>query len=300
MPKGGLKVPLSRHWGHVRFFIERKKSGFIGKKLTSTYKLYAGDFLKTKGSPMVYAKRVFSVGTSHFVISSREDDLSRDRSCRSEHYIGKLRSNKDKDEYCLYDNGVSSNEYEQAKGLSGLKDGDESEIYGREDIRRCLGVIIYRNRNEMSEKFMEASIPQIILEKDDKPWDWPDERLPGIEHEPLVDVFRRLRISDTQNIAKYDKIQCYESIDRSANSTPHALENFQHECTKSSVKNFQLVETKAGVSTRKRKGLDKEHVVLQFSKVSENVYSLDVQFPLSISQALGICLSRFDTNAVQH
>ena len=53
--------------------------------------------------------------------------------------------------------------------------------------------------------------------------------------------------------------------------------------TEASVKNFQLVADN-----------DHNHVILQFGKISKNVFTMDYQWPINALQAFAICLSSFD------
>lgn len=38
-----------------------------------------------------------------------------------------------------------------------------------------------------------------------------------------------------------------------------------------------------------------EHVILQMGKVGNDCFNVDFQYPLSLTQAFAICLTRFDT-----
>lgn len=57
-----------------------------------------------------------------------------------------------------------------------------------------------------------------------------------------------------------------------------------------SIKNFQLIPETDG-----RMGSTIGEFVLQFGKQSKDDFSMDVQFPISVFQAVGLALSAFDT-----
>lgn len=59
--------------------------------------------------------------------------------------------------------------------------------------------------------------------------------------------------------------------------------NFNGRVTMASVKNFQVIHND-----------DPDYIVLQFGKVSPNIFSMDYQYPMSALQAFGICLTSFD------
>jgi tubby and related proteins len=78
--------------------------------------------------------------------------------------------------------------------------------------------------------------------------------------------------------------------------------NFRGRVTVASVKNFQLVaatQPAAGAPTPSEPTAppppDQEKVVLQFGKVTKDMFTMDYCYPLSAFQAFAICLSSFDT-----
>ena len=60
--------------------------------------------------------------------------------------------------------------------------------------------------------------------------------------------------------------------------------NFHGRVTQASVKNFQLVHS-----------ADEDYIVLQFGRISDDLFTLDYRFPLSALQAFSIALSSFDS-----
>ena len=59
--------------------------------------------------------------------------------------------------------------------------------------------------------------------------------------------------------------------------------NFNGRVDRPSVKNFQLVDE-----------TNDELVLLQFGRIGDDAFNMDVSYPFSIVQAFGICLSSFD------
>ena len=60
--------------------------------------------------------------------------------------------------------------------------------------------------------------------------------------------------------------------------------NFHGRVTQASVKNFQLVHT-----------ADEDYIILQFGRISDDLFTLDYRFPLTALQAFSISLSSFDS-----
>lgn len=60
--------------------------------------------------------------------------------------------------------------------------------------------------------------------------------------------------------------------------------NFHGRVTQASVKNFQIVHDS-----------EPEYVVMQFGRISEDVFTMDFRYPLCALQAFGIALSSFDS-----
>ena len=75
--------------------------------------------------------------------------------------------------------------------------------------------------------------------------------------------------------------------------------NFRGRVTVASVKNFQLIaatQPGAGAPTPSQPTQsDHDKIILQFGKVSKDVFTMDYRYPLSAFQAFTICLTSFDT-----
>lgn len=77
--------------------------------------------------------------------------------------------------------------------------------------------------------------------------------------------------------------------------------NFRGRVTIASVKNFQLIaassQPPAGAPTPSQPAppAEQDKIILQFGKVSKDMFTMDYRYPLSAFQAFAICLSSFDT-----
>ncbi|VDO88498.1 unnamed protein product [Schistosoma curassoni] len=60
--------------------------------------------------------------------------------------------------------------------------------------------------------------------------------------------------------------------------------NFHGRVTQASVKNFQIVHRS-----------DDEYILMQFGRISEDVFTMDYTYPMCALQAFGIALSSFDS-----
>ena len=68
--------------------------------------------------------------------------------------------------------------------------------------------------------------------------------------------------------------------------------NFNGRVVKPSVKNFQLIESRAGKVGSS--SIVEDHILMQFGRVDDNAFNIDVSFPFSLFQAYAIAISSFD------
>lgn len=157
--------------------------------------------------------------------------------------MGKLRGNNKNKCYSVYDKGVCTDEREMNEFTQRYfpdKEMTESTSYD-ENIRKCLACVLFKDEVQGIGKDMEVAIPQ-ILPHTNVPFEWTDETIPDLDHEPLQNVFKRIRHSQTQNLSKSDKMICFQTVDESMNTD--ALDTTIHHKSKmKSIKNFQLVKT---------------------------------------------------------
>jgi hypothetical protein len=94
---------------------------------------------------------------------------------------------------------------------------------------------------------------------------------------PLVDIVK----IHNENRDYLELVNKQPSWDSESNSF---VLNFRGRVLVSSVKNFQIVHEH-----------DIDYICMQFGKVRDNIFNLDVHYPFSLFQAFGIALTSFDT-----
>lgn len=70
--------------------------------------------------------------------------------------------------------------------------------------------------------------------------------------------------------------------------------NFQKRVKQASVKNFQLVAEEDRKSLTLLYSPTAENVIMQFGRISDDIFALDYQYPLSLFQAFAIAVTSFD------
>ncbi|XP_034836406.1 protein king tubby isoform X2 [Maniola hyperantus] len=96
---------------------------------------------------------------------------------------------------------------------------------------------------------------------------------------------------DSESLLERWKSQNFDDIVVLHNKTPvwndetqSYVLNFHGRVTQASVKNFQIVHDS-----------EPDYVVMQFGRISEDVFTMDFRYPLCALQAFGIALSSFDS-----
>ncbi|KAJ1978678.1 hypothetical protein H4R33_005917 [Dimargaris cristalligena] len=120
---------------------------------------------------------------------------------------------------------------------------------------------------------MAVIIPALSIDGVRRPYRPPQEDT------SLVNMYRRCY--DPSLLVLYNK-----SPQWNEESHSYVL-NFNGRVTVASVKNFQLVND-----------LDMDYIILQFGRISQSVFTLDFQFPMTPLQAFGIALASFDPKLV--
>ncbi|EPZ35386.1 Tubby domain-containing protein [Rozella allomycis CSF55] len=98
---------------------------------------------------------------------------------------------------------------------------------------------------------------------------------PRIKSETILERYKENQLDDILTL--YNKSPQWNE------ETQSYVLNFNGRVTMASVKNFQVVHKN-----------DLDYVVLQFGRVSPDVFTMDFQYPLNALQAFGIALTSFD------
>lgn len=99
---------------------------------------------------------------------------------------------------------------------------------------------------------------------------------PRHENDTLLDRWKRKNMKDI--------LQLHNKHPVWSDETQAYVLNFHGRVTHASVKNFQLVHS-----------ADEDYIVLQFGRISEDLFTLDYNFPMCAFQAFSIALSSFDS-----
>jgi hypothetical protein len=179
-----------------------------------------------------------------------------DLSRGGEAFVGKLRSNLLGTQFTIFDNGHSP------KGRS----MDENSL------RRELVAIAYETNilGFKGPRKMSVIIPGMNMEQERV------ELRPRNDHDGLIERWKRKAMDNILEL--HNKTPVWND------DTQSYVLNFHGRVTQASVKNFQIVHDN-----------DVDYIVMQFGRVSEDVFTMDYSYPLCAVQAFGIALSSFDS-----
>ncbi|XP_075183363.1 tubby protein homolog [Anomaloglossus baeobatrachus] len=181
-----------------------------------------------------------------------------DLSRGGESMIGKVRSNMLGTKFTIFDNGVNPDK--------------QPFVQERESLRQELVSVSYETNvlGFRGPRKMAVIIPGMNQDC---------ERVcirPRNEHETLLARFQN---GNMENISVlHNKAPSWNE------ETQSYVLNFHGRVTQASVKNFQIIGAD-----------DPEHIVMQFGRVAEDVFTMDFSHPLCALQAFSICLSSFDS-----
>lgn len=173
----------------------------------------------------------------------------------SESFIGKLRSNFVGTEFVMYDHGENP--------------ADTKDV---SKIRREYGAILYEQNflGERGPRKMKILIPELTPEGDDY-----INYKPLNEAESMIGKFK----SGNRSGMRY----LFNKPPKWNDEVSAFVLNFHGRVDKPSVKNFQLIDT-----------FNEDYVYMQFGRVGDDMFNMDIRWPMSLMQGFAIALSSFD------
>lgn len=173
-------------------------------------------------------------------------------------FIGKLRSNFLGTSFTIFDGGINPH-----KGRA-MPDGS--------NVRQELAAIHYETNvlGFKGPRRMTVIIPAMTQDH---------KRIPV---RPMQESDSLLERWNANNMT--DLLQLYNKLPVWSDETQAYVLNFHGRVTQASVKNFQLVHS-----------ADEDYIVVQFGRISDDVFTLDYSFPMCAVQALATALSSFDS-----
>lgn len=241
----------------VRCRITRDKKG-VDRGLFPTYYLHLEKGDGNKAFLLASRKRKKSA-TSNYLISVDPTDLSRG----GDSYVGKVRSNLLGTAFTVYDSGVSPR---KAGGILSSSSEDKS------NARTEIAAVIYETNvlGFKGPRKMTVILPAMTADHKRV------EIKPISEHDRLLERW--------QNGIMENLLELHNKTPVWNDDTQSYVLNFHGRVTQASVKNFQIVHDN-----------DVDYIVMQFGRVSEDVFTMDYGYPLCCLQAFAIALSSFDS-----
>eukprot|EP01041_Mallomonas_annulata_P000779 gene779-1502_t len=309
----------------VRCYIERNRHG--SNMLSPVYSLCA-DLEDGTGRELMVCRKVLRSRSPHYIFSLKSEDLYRKREQRSRLYLGKLRST-DHSEYVLFDNGVmdvpgvtGSNEDYTDDGDEHSEDSQDNKGHDKKGdsdsslYKQQMAVIYFNTKSRPvpeNIRGMEICIPVVSPQPSPgRPASTPlaeskDSSAPVISKAlNLQQPFQKIRDSGRQNEMMANKFFILHEKQSKYDPLSSCLVDFKGRANVASVKNFQLVEsfpesgftsgsngTSAGASrVRTTEDRDRDVILLQMGKATEQCFNLDFRAPLTMLQAFAIAVAR--------
>ena len=183
---------------------------------------------------------------------------AQDLSRDSKNFISKLRANFLGTSFTVYDNGESIS----SRSLRPDKSNLRQELAAVQYETNVLG---FKGPRKMTTIIPALNHDHQFLQV-----------CPTQESETLLERWKNNQLKNLLELHNKQPVWSDE--------TQAFVLNFHGRVTQASVKNFQLVHS-----------ADEEYIVLQFGRISEDLFTLDYRFPLSALQAFSIALSSFDS-----
>lgn len=213
-------------------------------------------FLEENGCFLLSARKRKKSKSANYLISLDKTDMARD----GPNYMGKLRSNFVGTEFVIYD-----------KGLSLKENKEKGQTPDPATLRQELAAVCYGSNvlGMKGPRKMTVLIPALKDNSTRVTWK------PTSNTETLVSHY------NNNNMANMVVLQ--NKAPQWNEETRSYVLNFHNRVKQASVKNFQLVHPD-----------DPDYLILQFGRVSEDVFTMDFQYPMCMLQAFAIALSSFD------
>ncbi|CAH8660709.1 unnamed protein product [Schistosoma rodhaini] len=216
---------------------------------------------------LLAARRRKRSTTSNYVISCDATNLSRDAIS----FTGKLRSNFLGTHFTVYGCELKSRDNESLNSGNKVNDSGTIKTTSKTQNMQELAAIIY-DTNVLGFKGprrMTIILPRLSAT-------CQHFSCPGNDTTWLIDSWRRKDMQSVLQLQNKNPVWNEE--------TQSYVLNFHGRVTQASVKNFQIVHRS-----------DDEYILMQFGRISEDVFTMDYTFPMCALQAFGIALSSFDS-----
>ncbi|WOH05932.1 hypothetical protein DCAR_0625355 [Daucus carota subsp. sativus] len=281
----------------LQCFIKRDRAA-------STYRLYLGLSPALAGDAsklLLTAKKIRRSMKNEFIISLLANDFSQ----ASDAYAGKLRSNFLGTKFMVY-NCQPRCAYPLESDLCLYQKVFKTKVsptVAVDDLK--LATIIYelnvlRTRGPRRMQCTMHAIPFASIQ-DGGTAPTPSTFGNGIDDRSCSSSAMRDEYPDSISTGLCEKTELTRSTQvplNLKNKSPRWHEqlqcwclNFKGRVTVASVKNFQLVA--AVDPSQSIPSAEQEKVILQFGKISKDIFTMDYRYPLSAFQAFAICLSSF-------
>ncbi len=243
----------------VKCRVSREKRG-MEKTMFPIYSLYLEREDCNKKTFLLAARKRKKSRSSNYLISTSLTNLSRN----GNNFIGKLRGNFLGTSFTIFDNGIKPPTSASARRL-GLGTNPTN-------IRQELAAVQYETNvlGFKGPRKMTTIIPAMTADH---------QRIhlsPRKDSETLLGKWKSNSMTDILELHNKHPVWSDE--------TQAYVLNFHGRVTQASVKNFQLVHS-----------ADEDYIVLQFGRISDDLFTLDYNFPMSAMQAFTIALSSFDS-----
>ncbi|KAL3076325.1 hypothetical protein niasHS_013596 [Heterodera schachtii] len=211
--------------------------------------------------------------TANYLISIDPTDLRRN----GRSFIAKVRSNAVGTMFTIFDNG------ESPKKSSAIGDS----------VRRELAAVIYETNvlGLKGPRKMTIIIPGIYVDQKNN-YIRPLSVRPISEKDSILERYKTNRLEEM--VVLINKQPVWNE------DTQSYVLNFHGRVTQASVKNFQIVHSMHAQSYDGRQQQQNsmavdpnEYVIMQFGRIDNESFTMDVRYPLSPVQAFGIAMSSF-------